>query len=203
MNIKKELVKSLKNLVSAYFGQVYTDAQIKISDKVIGGIVEMIAADGTLSPAADGDYVLEDGFAFTVKDGAIVAIVGEEPVVEDMTAPTEPVMTGETSTDMVDAAPVEPTPIEKQVAYMEEKLRSLEEKIASIEETLNTMTSASMESEKTLSTFNKIVDELNNNIKTLASVPVEFSKVDNTVKNTEDKQEKLNNLVNILNKKSK
>ena len=206
MNIKQELVKSLKNLVSAYFGTVYTDSQIKVSDKVVGGVVEMIGADGTLTPAPDGDYAMESGFSFTVKDGVIVAILGEEPVVEDMTAPTEPIMTGETPTDMADvapAAPVEPTPMEKQVAYMEEKLRSLEEKIAAIEEAIKGMTSASMESEKTISTFNKIVDELNTNIKTLANIPVQFSKVDSSVKNSEEKQEKLNNLVNILNKKSK
>lgn len=94
MNIKNELVKSLKNLVSAYFGQVYTDSQIKVSDKVVGGSVEMIAADGTLSPAPDGDYAMESGFSFTVKDGKIVSIVGQEDVVEDMTAPTPtPVVT--------------------------------------------------------------------------------------------------------------
>jgi prefoldin subunit 5 len=203
MNIKKELVKSLKNLVSAYFGQMYTDSQIKISDKVVGGIVEMIAADGTLSPAADGDYAMEDGFSFTVKDGAIISIIGEVPIMEDMTAPIEPIMTGETPANMADVVPAQPTPMETQLSDLEDKVMSLEEKIASIEDMLQMMHSASMESEKTLSTFNKVVDELNNNIKTLASVPVEFSKVDNTVKNTEDKQEKLNNLVNILNKKSK
>jgi hypothetical protein len=203
MNIKQELVKSLKNLVSAYFGTVYTDSQIKVSDKVVGGVVEMIAPDGTLTPAPDGDYAMENGFSFTVKDGAIVAIMGEEAVVEDMTAPTPTPVVTETPTDMEDVAPVEPTPMEKQVAYMEEKLRSLEEKIAAIEEAINGMTSASMESEKTISTFNKIVDELNTNIKTLANIPVQFSKVDTSVKNGEEKQEKLNNLVNILNKKSK
>lgn len=203
MNIKQELVKSLKNLVSAYFGTVYTDSQIKVSDKVVGGVVEMIAPDGTLTPAPDGDYAMENGFSFTVKDGVIVAIMGEEAVVEDMTAPTPTPVVTETPTDMEDVAPVEPTPMEKQVAYMEEKLRSLEEKIAAIEEAINGMTSASMESEKTISTFNKIVDELNTNIKTLANIPVQFSKVDTSVKNGEEKQEKLNNLVNILNKKSK
>jgi len=203
MNIKQELVKSLKNLVSAYFGTVYTDSQIKVSDKVVGGVVEMIAPDGTLTPAPDGDYAMETGFSFTVKDGVIVAIMGEEAVVEDMTAPTPTPVVTETPTDMEDVAPVEPTPMEKQVAYMEEKLRSLEEKIAAIEEAINGMTSASMESEKTISTFNKIVDELNTNIKTLANIPVQFSKVDTSVKNGEEKQEKLNNLVNILNKKSK
>ena len=203
MNIKQELVKSLKNLVSAYFGTVYTDSQIKVSDKVVGGIVEMIAPDGTLTPAPDGDYAMEDGFSFTVKDGVIVSIMGEEAVVEDMTAPTPTPVVTETPTNMEDVAPVEPTPMEKQVAYMEEKLRSLEEKIAAIEEAIKGMTSASMESEKTISTFNKIVDELNTNIKTLANIPVQFSKVDSSVKNNEEKQEKLNNLVNILNKKSK
>jgi uncharacterized coiled-coil protein SlyX len=203
MSLKIELAKTFKNLLSQYFGQVYTEAQIKVSDKVVGGVVEMISTDGTLSPAADGDYVMEDGFTFTVKDGKIISIVGEEPVVEDMTAPTPTPVVTETPTELVEDVPVEPTPMEKQVAYMEEKLRSLEEKIAMIEETLKGMTSASMESEKTIATFNKVVEELNKNIKTLASVPVEFSKVDSSVKNNEDKQEKLNNLVTILNKKSK
>jgi uncharacterized coiled-coil protein SlyX len=206
MNIKNELVKSLKNLVSAYFGTVYTEAQIKVSDKVVGGIVEMIAPDGTLTPAADGDYVLEDGFAFTVKDGKILSIVGEEPVVEDMSNHTDPTMTGETKMDITeDVKTVESSLFDlyNQVMAQEDRIKYLEEKIMSMEETLNGMTSTSMESEKTIATFNKVVEELNKNIKTLASVPVEFSKVDSSVKNNEDKQEKLNNLVTILNKKSK
>jgi hypothetical protein len=206
MNIKQELVKSLKNLVSAYFGTVYTDSQIKVSDKVVGGIVEMIAPDGTLTPAPDGDYAMENGFSFTVKDGAIIAIMGEEEVVEDMTDYKEPTMTGETKMDVTeDVVNIESSLFEiyNRVMEQENKIKLMEEKIMSMEEAIKGMTSASMESEKTISTFNKIVDELNTNIKTLANIPVQFSKVDTSVKNGEEKQEKLNNLVNILNKKSK
>lgn len=204
MSLKIELAKTFKKLLSQYFGQVYTDSQIKVSDKVVGGVVEMINHEmGILSPAPDGDYVMEDGFSFTVKDGKIVSIVGQEDVVEDMTAPTPTPVVTETPTKLSDDVPMEPTPMEKQVAYMEEKLRSLEEKIAMMEDVLQGMTSASMESEKTIATFNKVVEELNKNIKTLASVPVEFSKVDNTIKNNEEKQEKLNFLVNLIGKKTK
>jgi uncharacterized coiled-coil protein SlyX len=206
MSLKIELAKTFKNLLSQYFGQVYTEAQIKVSDKVVGGVVEMISADGTLSPATDGDYVMDNGFSFTVKDGVILSIVGEEPVIEDMTNHTDPTMTGETKMDITeDVKTVESSLFDlyNQVMGQEDKIKYLEEKVASMEDMLQTMHSTSMESEKTIATFNKVVDELNKNIKTLASVPVEFSKVDNTIKNNEEKQEKLNFLVNLIGKKSK
>jgi uncharacterized protein YlxW (UPF0749 family) len=207
MNIKNELVKTLRNLVSAYFGKVYTASELKVSDKVVGGVVEMIAADGTLSTAPDGEYIMEDGFHFMVKGGVIETILDKDgnPIVEveeeelsDYTPSEQPIMTGETvSTEMDIVEDV--TSIESSLFELYNRVMEMEGKVTELQNQLAEMTTQKMESEKAIETFNKVVNELNNNIKTLASVPVQFSKTDNSAKENEEKQNRLNELVSILN----
>jgi phage-related protein len=215
MNIKKELVSTFRNLLSAYFGKVYSDSEVKISDRIVGGVVEIIAPDGTLSPAIDGEYLMEDGFTFTVKDGKIESIIGSDgqPIVEiqpeEMTDYTEPSITGETTETKMDITEdvvnIESSLFEiyNRVMEQENKIKMLEEKMMSIEEAHKNMTSSNLESQKAVETFNKVVTELNNNIKTLASVPVQFSKTDLSTKAADDRQEKMNDLVAILNSNKK
>lgn len=55
---------------------VLDENKVKISDKIIGGTVEVINDDETLSPATDGYYQVGD-FKFIVKDGVISEIIEE------------------------------------------------------------------------------------------------------------------------------
>src|SRR3954468_21849969 len=59
-----------------------TDAEIKVTDMTVGGKVELIGKDNELQPIPDGKYTVEDK-AFTVKDGFIASIEGEETPAED------------------------------------------------------------------------------------------------------------------------
>lgn len=88
MNILTELKKEW-NKTAKYLGlkfaedaKVFTNDELKISDRVIGAKVELINEDGTLAPAPDADYEMEDGFKFTVKDSLIESIEGEEKAEE-------------------------------------------------------------------------------------------------------------------------
>lgn len=218
MNIKKELVSTFKNLLSAYFAKVYSSSEIKISDKVVGGVAEMIAPDGTLSPIPDGDYVMDDGFSFTAKDGKIESIIGveEEPIVEqpeELTDYTEPTITGDTTETKMDITEdvvnIESSLFEiyNRVMEQENKIKMLEERLSEtemeLEQVLSQINIQTEETQLSIETFNKVVTELNTNIKTLASVPVQFSKTDSSVKAADDKQEKMNGLVAILNTNKK
>lgn len=187
-NIKAELYKALKMMVGQFeeIEKVYTESEIKISDKIVGGKVEMIQPDNTLAPAPDGDYKMEDGSMYSVKDGVITAIDGETPIVEEV--PMEEV-------------PVEDVPVENdKVTKLEERIISLEE---SIDKLYNMIEESKVSKEDEVSEFTKQVAELNQTIKTLASIPVEFTKVDSTVNVRESKDDKMNDLVKILNGRNK
>jgi hypothetical protein len=66
--------------------------EVMISDRAVGGKVELVGTDGTLSPIPDGTYLLSDDFRFTVKDGFITEIgdaatpATETPVAEETLA---------------------------------------------------------------------------------------------------------------------
>lgn len=53
-------------------------SDFKIENREVGAKVEVVDADGNLVAAPDGSYEFEDGFKFTVKDGVIESIEGQE-----------------------------------------------------------------------------------------------------------------------------
>jgi hypothetical protein len=202
MSIKTELVKTLQNLMNVYFGKVYTDSELKVSAKEVGSKVEIISADGSLQDAPDGDYVMTDGFSFSVKDGLIVSIVGQEaPVVEEVEAGDEnEKASGSTETIEVkseDEIETEPE-VDSEMEAMKEKVVSLEQRLASIEEMLLQMQMQKESDTKAIEQFNTTVSELNSHIKTLAKVPVEFTKTSRTPQVEEDKTSKLSKLAEIF-----
>lgn len=194
MNIKKELVATFKNLLGVYFGKVYSDSELKISDKSVGGKVEQINSDGTLTPVEDGDYVMQDGFSFTVKGGVIDSIVGQEK-------PVEQAVENDTSKE-VETPEEEATETPEQEAEdetkVDERLTALEQTVEEIKTMLDSMKMEKMESIKSIESFSSIVKELNENIQTLAKVPVEFSKVNKTVNVEESKEEKLFQMASMI-----
>ena len=201
-NIKSEIVKTLKNLLGFYseetLAKVYSEAEIKISQREVGGKVELVDAEGNLSDAPDGDYEMEDGFKFTVKGGIIDAIDGQEAPEE---APKE-----EAPVEQAEDAPSEDTP----EAVIPDCVEELKAKVSELEGIVQVLVQAMEElkgstevaaTKEDVSQFSKQVSELNATIKQLAKVPVEFSKTstNNTVKDS--KEEKLLEVAKMLGRK--
>lgn len=209
MNIKKELIALAKNIFTS-FQKVYSENELKISSKEVGGKVEFILPDGELAPVEDGEYEMVDGFAFTVKDGMIESIKGQEqPEVQT----TDEMVSVETSTEMVEVEiePSEETPIEEPVKEEDSRLIELESKVMELEIKLGELMdmmkgqSESQASEmvkqtEAIQNFNKVVKELNEKITVLAKVPVEFSKTNTTQSAVESKAEKLGVLAGLMKK---
>jgi len=59
-------------------------SDFKIETREVGAKVEVVDADGNLVAAPDGSYEFEDGFKFTVKDGVIASIEGEDMPQEEV-----------------------------------------------------------------------------------------------------------------------
>lgn len=190
MNIKKQMFETFQKLKSffdaneEFADKVYTADEIKISDKAVGGKVEMVQPDGSLAPASDGDYKMEDGFSFTVKDGVIASIEGETPVEEE--APVE----------AAEDAPTEDQPTEDTtVADLTARIEALEKQFADMVAMIKQAEDTEMKSN---AEFTAIVKELNENIVTLAKVPVKFSETNKTPSYQESRQEKLADVAKII-----
>lgn len=205
MSIKKELIKALKSLTAIYFGKVYTPDELKVSAKEIGGKVEMIQADGTLAPAPDGEYAMEDGTSFTVKDGVIETLVGQDAPANDMAeVPAEvdaaivdaPEATPESPAE--DTSPEDAVDMEARISALEGSIAELAKKLDECMANMGNMESQKLESAKEIEAFNKTVQELNTNIQTLAKVPVEFSKTNKKVVVEETKQDQLFELAKLI-----
>lgn len=205
MNIKSELVKTFKNLLSTYFEKVWSTDELKISSLTVGGKVEIIGSDDTLTVAPDGDYVMNDGTAFSVKDGLIVSIVGQEVAQSSDEKKDEEETKDETEEKMEEhQTEVTEEPKDEMAMKVEEltnRLNSMEEKLAEVYGMLEAMKEMEMKSQDAILGFNKVVEDLNNNIKTLAEIPAQFSNVDKTAQYAEDKQTKMLDLATILTKK--
>lgn len=79
----KDKLTVLERLAKAVFGafaegKKWTESELQISQREVGGKVELIDGEGKLQPAPDGEYEMADSFKFTVKDGQISAIEGEK-----------------------------------------------------------------------------------------------------------------------------
>lgn len=201
MNLKKELVKTFKNILNVYFEKVYTSDEIKISAKEVGGKVEMIGADGTLSVAPDGDYVMDDGFSFSVKDGLIVSIVGEEQPVEEVAAgdykDKEDKVSGDTEDVKAEEVEIEIDPEKEEMKKQIAELYKMFEELYSMLDGIKIDASKKNEA---ITQFSKEISDLNNNIKTLAKVPVEFSKTSKNNVIEETREQKLMDVARLIGK---
>ena len=199
----KSVASSFKNLIGVLSMDVPAE-QIKISDKVVGGKVEMISADGSLSPIEDGDYKVGD-FEFTVKDGLIVSIVGVEEVVAEETK-VEEVTTGKTEDDKSEVKAEDAVVVDEKDITIEaflERLSVIETRLTDLETGLGEMKDAKVDSDEALNKFHAEVKGLNENIIKLAKIPVEFSKVNTTPVYKESKEDKMMDLACMLGKINK
>ncbi|MFT3908317.1 MAG: XkdF-like putative serine protease domain-containing protein [Ferruginibacter sp.] len=143
-----------------------TDAEIKVSDMVVGGKVEVVGEDGSLQPAPDGemDY---NGHKLEIKDGLIVSIDGDKG--EDK--PAE---------EMADA-PVEDAPVEdKPKDDMQAQIDELKSAIAEINKKLDAQNADTSKMEEMAAQFTKQIDQLNETIKAILHTPAEQFKAQST-----------------------
>lgn len=139
MSIKNTLARIL-----AQFRSLTTDKGV-ISwegdkDLEVGDSVFVEAEDGERTPAADGDYALEDGVIVRVENGKVTEIV--EPDAEADAQMEE--LSAETLSAEVEAeAPAEdapqPEPEEDRLAALEERYAALEVAVAQLREVNQTM----------------------------------------------------------------
>ena len=178
MNLRKELIALAQNILGA-FKKVYTESDMKVSEKVIGGKVEFILPDGELAPVE-----------------AAVTVEDEIPT-EEVETPAE------------DATPTEEVPEEPKedprIPEMEAKITELESKLSEVFDILKGQSMAQateMEAQtQAIEAFSATVKELNEKISILAKVPVQFSKTNNTQSAEESKADKLSVLAGIIGKR--
>jgi len=191
--LKKELLKALTNLKSEKFEGVYTSDQLNISDRVVGGKVELINTDGSLSVAPDGDYELEDGFKFTVKDGVIASIEGEEKPEE---------LAEENPTE--DKPADEPAPDENKAAIeeLQKETAAIKAEVESIKQILSELTGSVNDSatKEEMQKFSKEVKTLTETINKVAKLPVEFSKTTKSTQTKTDNHDKLMDVIKLIKK---
>lgn len=183
--IKKELMKTLAILKHESFeGEViYSPEELNISERAVGGKVELINQDGTLSELPDGDYEVSDGFKFTIKDGLIASIDGETPA-EDTTDKPE-----EMAEAPVDA-PTQDAPQTDGLDELKKETASLKAEVEALKQAMDELmkATAGRASKEDVSKFQAEVENLNSNIMKLAKIPAEPTKTNtsNVVKDKND-----------------
>lgn len=176
--LKREMAKMFKAL--KFEGElIYNPDELNISERVVGGKVELINQDGTLSVLPDGDYELSDGFKFTVKEGLISAIEGEDPV-EETEQPEE----------MAEDAPVEEAPKEDGLAELKAETEAIKAEVEALKQALAELMEASAGNAKKedVENFSSEVTKLTDTIMKLAKIPAAPTKTNqsNVVKDSTD-----------------
>ncbi|WP_449439638.1 hypothetical protein [Pedobacter steynii] len=194
MNINKGLLKFAKALNLALetveFENVETSTgeQINLSGREVGS--EVTIADS--APAPDGEYVLSDGFKFTVKDGKIDSIIEEVQKVE------EEVLAEEKPSDVVVEDAPKSDDKDKEIEALKAEIESLKEQIASLTSQFSAIENfATKEQFENLQT---VFNSLNESVLKLANIPVEESKTSLGFKSNNKKYNDMAALANALKK---
>lgn len=205
MNIKEEFLKAYQNFIGATDtkskevdqvvnnndGKIYDKSNLKISDLVVGGKVEIINVDKTLADAPDGDYTLSNGDILTVKGSLIESIAGQDkptPVDDkkevevDAAADDKAVAEAkETPEDEANETPADEAKEENDnnaaMAVLEATVQALSDKLDGLVEAIAALTATNMNENKVaLSAFSTEINELKSHVKFMAKVPLEASK---------------------------
>lgn len=172
----KKLKEEIKRILFAA-----SQPELKVSEMVIGGKVEVINSDGSLSPAEDGEYTI-DKDVLVVKDGQIVSINGETE-----TAPVEEEQAAE-----ADAPVVEDVPADADWKAEVDALKAETETLKAAIEELKKAMEDDKASEQTMSAeFSKQLTELTNVFKVAINTPFEFSKTNQSAIEKEAKENKM------------
>lgn len=187
--------------------KVWADSELNISNKEVGGKVEIIDADGNLQDAPDGEYKMEDGTVLTVKDGLIAEIESAdqedaEKSEEDMAA-ADPEQSADDAEGKEDAAEGD-TDKEDEAAdkALLDEIQSLKQSIADLTSLITGVQNKQqdMASQKEVNELKLSVESLNGNIIKLAKIPVENSKTSKKAEVKDDKEAKLIEFAKALGK---
>jgi chromosome segregation ATPase len=179
-----ERIEALKLFFKQLLGtETFKSAELKISEKQVGGTVEVINEDGTLSPVEDGEYKDADGTPFKVEAGVIIEWNGEKEAEKAEEKPAEEAME-----ETKEEVPAEPSEVEALKAELD-ALKSETESLKAIVEELK----GSIAAEQAMNEqFSKGIADLNATLKVIAELPAEFSKTNssNTVKDANKERQK-------------
>lgn len=120
--------------------QQLTLDSVNISERVVGGKVEVIAADGTLSPLPNGSYELSDGFKFVVVDGFITELIEDAPEVDlsEDPDPEEPPVEDEPAPESLE------TETDARLTEIENRIAGIETSVADIARAVEALAGAAV-----------------------------------------------------------
>lgn len=163
------MISKLKAELKKVLSLMSTESELKVSEMVIGGKVELIDSEGNLEVAPDGEYQIGED-TIVVKDGLIESINGDKGEAKE-----EEEMEEDTPADEVD---------EKEA--MKAELDAMKEAIAQLKTELEALKTSLDESNATeqnmASKFNTQLETLNETIKLLMSTPAEPSRTNESIR---------------------
>jgi hypothetical protein len=187
-NIKELLSLTNKLNQSLAFELVKTSdgEDINISSREIGADV----TKGEDDTVADGEYTLEDGFAFTVKDSKIDSIITdietkEVIVPEELAAEDTPIEDAPEADDK-----------SKEIEELKEQIKELQGQLEALKGEFSSVPKYVTVEE--LNSLKDVFHTLNENVKILAKLPLEQSKVSTSFKANAKKEEDMTRLRSAL-----
>lgn len=195
---KQEYERFTNYLKLSNEGKTYSDDQLKISDRVIGGKVEMVNADGSLSQIEDGSFCMTDGFCFSTRQGLIDNIEGQEAMAKKAEAPIsgDTAVSASTAPDAVTTDPTDDDAAED--SDLADRVTQLEGIVSQLVQalTMSKTNEAKLSSQikEAKEAHSKEVGELNEKFGKLIKTPVQASKTSIQV----NKNEKLNDSIKIM-----
>jgi len=205
--IKNELIKALSLLKNEKFDDSESNptsldaTAVQISERQVGGKVELINSDGTLSVAPDGEYILSDGFHFIVKDGLIASIVDDSSDTSDEGMADDE----NTGGDSADAAPegsTDDVDVQKAVADNSQAIAELQKEVAEIKALIQGLQGSvsTAASKQDVEGFKSEVVKLNETIIKLAKLPVEQTKVNKSTSAKDKADAKIMDFIKTIKK---
>ena len=140
MKITERLKVMLKSILSIQMGEINTDKGILVwdgdEDLKEGDEVFQLDENGEPQPAADGEYVVEDGKTIVVTEGKVAEIRDPEAEVAPEEVPAEENIEAKAEEELPEPADEEEVPAEEEKPE-EDRIAALEEKVAAIIDGLN------------------------------------------------------------------
>jgi hypothetical protein len=166
---KKAIIELSQELADTVDYKKVNSSDYKITSREVGQKVEITDTDNKLVNAPDGAYELEDGFKFTVKDGLIESIEGQDAKVEEQGEETS---TEETATQD-DTTSTDPA---KEIEDLKTQIADLQTQIDEIK----AMCQGAATEEGMKSEMAEIKNEFKSVFEKFTKIPAEESKVSNS-----------------------
>jgi len=174
MNLKETLEK-----IKTLFTEVVKFLDVKAQDGTLlrtakafdkGETVEVLAEDGSTSPAPDKTYVLEDGSSLVIAGGIITEVI---PASEDAPVEEEAELAEAPAAEPIAETPADEANEDNALAELTARVEQLEEAIAMLIEKLS---ANNQEMKKTKAALSKIKEENETLKKAPAAKPVSTKK---------------------------